>query len=382
LKLRQPHFSSWLVLVASAWIWSARTHAGDQDAALRLAGQWRIFPRAPFARPADEEITARLTRQIDSLLALLQPDATDVPVETLGDSLIDGKARNQLFRLESLLRLYGRAFPDLEQYLRAVKEVEDGLGAYSYAADSLNFARDRFAKENQTQAPDARRSVEQGQLLEALARKERTARAVLGKLLERTTLASDLAELRLVVRSSFVGWGPSKDLAYVSRELQRVLRNVRDDRLDFDLLEDGIHEFRRRLRWFPMQIDSLDGLILVRDDPPGACPVPALEGLAGSAAARHRYANPSLRFPATHPCTISRCLLWQVSKTVRDIGHLKDQVQGNAAVESALADDDLEVATSNHVTPEESTRARAIRTELYSSRVLDSLMAQLSSCKS
>ena len=198
---------------------------------------------------------------------------------------------------------------------------------------------------------------------------------------QRNTLASDLPELRSVVHSSLAGWGRSKDLAYVNRELQRVLKNVRDGRFDFNKLEDGIHEFRRRLRWFPMLIDSLDGLILVHDDAPGACPVPALEALAGSAAAKHRYANPALRFPASHPCTISRCLLWQVSKTVRDIGRIKDEAQGDAAVETALDDADIDVASSNSVTLEESARARAIRTELFSSRALDSLMAQLSSCK-
>jgi hypothetical protein len=183
------------------------------------------------------------------------------------------------------------------------------------------------------------------------------------------------------VRSSLTGWGPSKDLAFVNRELDRVLKNVRDGHFDFNKLEDGIHEFRRRLRWFPMMIDSLDGLILVRDDAPGACPAPALEALAGSAAAKHRYANPALRFPASRPCTISRCLLWQVSKTVRDIGRLKDEAEGNAAVESALDDVDIDVTSSNKATPEEIARANAIRTELFSSRALDRLMAQVSSCK-
>jgi hypothetical protein len=106
-----------------------------------------------------------------------------------------------------------------------------------------------------------------------------------------------------------------------------------------------------------------------------------LDALAGSGAANHRYANPALRFPATRPCTISRCLLWQVSKTVRDIGRIKDEAQGNAAVESALDDIDIDIASSNHATPEESARAKAIRTELFSSRALDSMMTQLSSCK-
>src|SRR5262249_102495 len=150
----------------------------------------------------------------------------------------------------------------------------------------------------------------------------------------------------------------------------------------FNQLEDGIHEFRRRLRWFPMLIDSLDGLVVLRNDPPGACPVPALEALSGTRAAKHRYSNPELRFPATRPCTISRSLLCQVVKTEDDIGRLKDVAQGNLAVEAALeADDTIDVASSNKATPEEIAHANAMRAELFSTRALDSLLNQLSSCK-
>ena len=371
-----------LVVVACVWILAPPLHAGDENRTVRFPQQqWRIFPHAPFRRAADKEITARLTRQIEPLAAFFQGDGSNVRFETLGDSLLEAKARNQFFRLESLLRLYGRAFPDLEKYRVSVKQIEDGLGAYSYAVDSLSFAEDKFKKENRTGAFDAARTAEEDRALEGLRKKRETARVVLAKLVEGSTLGSDLPELQAQLGSSLAGWGSSKDLAYVDSELQRVLKDVRDGRLNFNLLEDGIHEFRRRLRWFPMMIDSLDGLILLRDDPPGACPVPALEALRGSRAATHRYSNPELSFPATHPCTISRCLLWQVVKTTDEIGRLKDVAEGNAAVEAALDIDQDDVASSNKVTPQEIERAKTIRTELFSSHALESLMGQLSSCK-
>src|SRR5262245_27192034 len=78
----------------------------------------------------DEEVAARLTRQIDTLAAFFPPVGSKVPPETLADSLIDGKARTQLFRLEGYLRIYKRAYRELEKYRREVKELEDGLGAY------------------------------------------------------------------------------------------------------------------------------------------------------------------------------------------------------------------------------------------------------------
>lgn len=379
--MRMAYFKFGVVLAACAWILAPQARAGDERATLRFAQQWRIFPNAPFRRPADEEITARLTRQIDPLVAFFRPNESTVPPDALGDSLIDAKARSQLFRLESLLRLYGRAFPDFDKYRLEVKEIEDGLGAYTLAADSLKFGTDKFKNENQAQAPGVARMAEQQKVLEGLEKKKEMARVAFAKLAGRSSLGSDLPELHSALRSSFAGWGSSKDLAYVNGELQRGLKKVRDGRFNFNLLEDGIHEFRRQLRWFPMYIDSLDGLILLRDDPPGACPVPRLETLAGSHAARHRYANPALGFPATRPCTISRCLLWQVVKTVNEIGDIKDEAQGDAAIVSAADDVEVDIPSSNKISPAQIARATAIRRELNSSRALDSLIAQLSSCQ-
>src|SRR5262249_55667882 len=173
------------------------------------------------------------------------------PLETFVDSLVEGDARAQLFRLESLLRLYRHKFPTLAEHLRQVKEVEDGLGAYTYAVESLKFAKEKFKKENQTQAQghDAAQQTEQEKILEGLGKKEEMARNGLKRLLERSTLGSDLQPLRSQVNSRFTGWGYAKDVPYVKRQLQRTLKDVRDGTFDFNKLEDGVHEFRRQLRW-------------------------------------------------------------------------------------------------------------------------------------
>lgn len=380
---KPPRFTLCLALGACAWMLApdVPVRAGS-EAAGEPQEQWRLFPNPPFARSANEEITGRLTRQIDRFSEVYRPDASARSLETLGDSLVDSKARIQLFRLESLLRLYVKPFPDLEKYRLEVKDIEDGLGDYTFAVDSLDFAKDKFKDENKSHPPDAARKAEQDRILEGLEKRKAAARVVFARLVERSTLDDDLPQLRSAVMSSFAGWNISKDRQFVSHELFKVLQKVRGGRYNFNLLEDGIHEFRRQLRWFPILVDSFDGLIMVRDDPPGSCPVPALEKLAGTPTAKHRYSNPELRFPASRPCTISRCLLWQVVKTTNDIGKLKDEVQGNASVESALLDNDIDVLASNKATPEEIARGKAYREELYSSHALESLMSQLSSCKS
>jgi hypothetical protein len=326
-------------------------------------------------QPGSDLVIARLTRRIDRLLALFQSQG-NVASDAFIDSLMAGDTRSELFRMESLLRLYRHKFPNLTEHLKQVKAIEDGLGEYSYAVDSLNFAKDKFKKENQGRGA----SADQEKILEGLEKKRTVARGILANVLEKSALVADLRSLRSQAGPRFRGWGSAQDMPFVKKHLQEMLKKVRDETYDFTRLEDGIHEFRRQLRWFPMTIDGLDGLIVVRDDPAGKCPVPALQALAGSAAARNKYANPALRFPAAHPCAISRCLLWQVSKTVRDLGRLKDDTQGNLAIEAAL-DEDLDVSSSNVASPAETARARAIRTELNSSRALDSLMSQISSCR-
>ena len=84
--------------------------------------------------------------------------------------------------------------------------------------------------------------------------------------------------------------------------------------------------------------------------------------------------------PPLHPCTISRCLMWPVVKAVDDIGRLKDEVQGQAAVDTA-DNFEFDVSASNKVTAEEIARAKASRSELFSSKALDLIIDQLSSCK-
>ncbi|HEX7793323.1 MAG TPA: hypothetical protein VF456_03185 [Vicinamibacterales bacterium] len=378
--MRKVYFC--LVLAACVWMFAPALRAGGGQSKGGFAQQqWRIFPHAPFRRAADQEIASRFTRQIEPLSTFFRPEQSSAEFESAANALLEEKARNQFFRLESLLRLYRHAFPDFEKYLAAVKEMEDGIGAYSFSVDSLKFAEDQFKKENQRAAASRDRLAEQEKIIEGLRKKKSTARIVFTKLVDRSTLSADLPALRSQLDSSLTGWPARRDLEYVNGELVRLLKDVKDTRYNFNELEDGIHEFRRQLRWFPMTIDSLDGLILLRDDPKGACPVPALESLAGTRAATHRYSNPPLSYPASHPCTISRCLLWPVVKSVDELGRLKDEAEGKAAVDAALNVDDDHVAWSNTVSPEAITRAKAIKAELMSSHALETLMGQLSSCK-
>src|SRR5262245_46388930 len=232
----------WLVLGVCAWILAPAAGAQRELPPLPFARQqWRIFPHSPLRRGVDEEINARFARQIELLGSFFQPDESSSPSEPLADSFLEAKVRNQLFRLESLLRLYRKAFPDLEKYLASVKEIEDAVGDYSYAVDSLKFAEEQFKTEDRRQGPNAARVAEQQKVLAGLRKKQEKARIVFANVIERSTLRSDLLELQSQVSSNLVGWRPGQDLEYVNGELRQVLKDARDGRYDFLKLEDGIH---------------------------------------------------------------------------------------------------------------------------------------------
>src|SRR5262245_40441315 len=230
------------VFAGCIWFLSPTVRAGGEKPPAQLAQQqWRIFPHSPFRRGADEEIAARFTRQIEPLVSFFQPEASSSETETIADALLEEKARNQFFRLESLLRLYRKAFPDLEKYLASVKEIEDAVGDYSYAVDSLKFAEEQFKTEDRRQPPNTTRVAEQEKVLGGLRKKQEKARIVFANVIERSTLRSDLPELQSQVSSNLVGWRSGQDLEYVNGELRQVLKDARDGRYDFLKLEDGIH---------------------------------------------------------------------------------------------------------------------------------------------
>lgn len=320
-------------------------------------------------QPGSHETARRITRPIDRVLEIF--DSPTASSDGFIDHLLAKDAREELFRTEAVLRLYRHKFPMLERDLTAVKSLEDEVGDYAYSVDTLKFANERFQS-----APPANAQA----ILTRLEQQQATARDHLTQLLRSGRVAPPLIATRAEADQTFRGWGTAQDTPFVKEKLHEMLARLRDDRFDFTRLEDGIHEFRRRLRWFPLTIDGLDGLITVRDDPPGMCPAPALEHLAGTRAANHKYANPTLAHPAVSPCEISRCLLWQVSKTIRDLGRVKDDAEGDMAIEWAL-DKGVGPSATHKATPAETERALALRAELNSSHALDLLMSQLSSCK-
>ncbi len=283
--------------------------------------------------PADERLPLGLRRcggalvRIQGAVARAQV-SLDVP---FGQALLVGGARTSCFQLEALLRLYADIHDRerLDAVRRDVKVLEDALGAVDIEADLVArgaerglpaAVRERFALRH-AEACGRLRGWAEARGWVAHAEADGTER------LRASKLARKLRK---------VDWpGADDDAAALARALSEQLRSTHAEieRLDLRELEDGVHEVRRRVRWFSIYMSALDGAVQldteapapsgweryltdeVRSSPFHRLP-PALEGVR------------ALRWPAP----LCHALIW----TIAELGRLKDRAQRTAGVQAAL----------------------------------------------
>jgi hypothetical protein len=52
----------------------------------------------------------------------------------------------------------------------------------------------------------------------------------------------------------------------IQNEIEKILKNYKSGKLNFDNIEDGVHEFRRSIRWISIYAQALSGLIQLKKD--------------------------------------------------------------------------------------------------------------------
>ncbi|OGQ25105.1 MAG: hypothetical protein A2138_24675 [Deltaproteobacteria bacterium RBG_16_71_12] len=277
-------------------------------------------------------------------LALYRPNATSVgraferflihagrlqlELEHNADKMLDDpkvaeRVRKHLFMLQGLVRLYDGRGPDkkMDKALTRIKELEDAIGAFGHACDM------RAAAAGAKQVPP-----------EATAHLEREvgkARKDLAALVEEWRPGQGGRSERLddlVDTAAKIDFGSAKDdVKFVRKALADVCRSIADKHLDMGDLEGGVHELRRQLRWLPITMIALEGLITL--DVEGKGPIPAFERLKHDPVAQ----SPFARLPVTDAdrahVEIPWTLFLALSKAIGDLGKIKDggqQIEGLA----------------------------------------------------
>ena len=250
--------------------------------------------------------------------------------------VLDRDVRGVTFALQAILRMYTKSseFKNtfsksdreaIEQALIDVKDLEDHIGAYSLSKEILAAVKDKstvdkdFIQFLERNVISAERSFHDFLKEEKWIKKESKKS---GKLLE------NLEEVK---------WPSGKhDLKYIQNSLKEYVLSIEEkinnklkpmilsDKYGFNELENGVHEWRRSLRWIPISLMALSGKFSYSKLP--AQLNPAEQALVD------KYQNSKftrLNGQEGQSIALPPLALYEISKLISDIGKAKDS--GEAA---------------------------------------------------
>ncbi|MBI1945689.1 MAG: hypothetical protein HYS27_08335 [Deltaproteobacteria bacterium] len=255
----------------------------------------------------------------------------------LDDPKVAEGVRKHLFMLQGLVRLYDGRGPDkkMEKALERIKQLEDAIGAFGYACDMRAAAA-------------GAKGVPPGATVH-LERAVAKARNELADLVEEWRPGKGGRSERLddlVDTFAKIDFGSAKDDAkFVRKALAGMCRDIAKKDLDMGDLEGGVHELRRQLRWIPITLIALEGLVTL--DTEGKGPIPAFEKLKQDPVAQ----SPFARLPTTDAdrahIEIPWTLFLALSKAIGDLGKIKDGGQQIEGLEQALHESGLGKAAAH-----------------------------------
>ena len=260
-----------------------------------------------------------LTEQHESGLLFYQSDCPN----------FSGRSRNALFHLEALCRIYSDGHDErvFENLLTQFKEIEDSLGRVDYydgfrvhvkKIDAPKEIFDYFTERYHMELQNLTKRLVDSQWL----------------YFDGNTVGSPALE-RIIGTLQNIEWKKYKcDRKNVINalidSLEKILKKggVTEGKkgLDFNKLEDGVHEFRRTVRWFSIYLISLGGLCRLSNE----------DNIDSSLEKYLQFAifNKDKREKST--INIDANLLLILSKLIDDIGNIKDDGQFEEAMSHAM----------------------------------------------
>jgi|GEM_PF-1303879 len=298
----------------------------------------------------------RLLPHLEAAALAMQANAgnektsNEAPAEALFKSKHEtGSARNALFHLEALGRIYRKTHSKdtdtFEALKNAFKELEDGLGRVDYYDAFLHEARAMNAEPGHQFADGpAVCGYFAGGYHAELQNLTKRLRDSGWLLLEEDGSVSAPRLAQVLETLDGVKWKKdAKDRVAILEFFVDTLEKIIDKAgygdpakaLDFSQLEDGVHEFRRTVRWMSIYPQCLGGLCELSNDAPDA--------LDSSLIAYFTPASTSGKFNTYVPddresdrIDIDASLIFAFSYVIGAIGDIKDGGQQAEALELAL----------------------------------------------
>ncbi len=278
------------------------TMAGNTPAVASLLARYGCDETLP--RPAERVLT--WAAKIEG--ALSGAEGTEAAI----DHVMAMDLRRQVFLLEGILKLYAKKDSSFDKPFAAAKKLEDTLGDYSYARGMLKLAEEK-------KAPAA--------VVDVLRAAEKHARAQLGRVLEDGWLPAGKKgrskQIRKLVRhlESHSWRSYDDDRTFLVKSLRKCVKDLIHDDFDMHVLDQGIHELRRHLRWLPVYSEATAGLVVLDES---KNPAPAYTDMLSEPLAQSKYVTlpPPEREPA--PVSLAKSLYVANMHYVLEFGAIKD----------------------------------------------------------
>jgi hypothetical protein len=259
-------------------------------------------------------------RMLTNLQALDQSVRAKDPIAALGTH----DTRRAIFRLEGLLRLYGKELPGLEPALGKIKELEDVIGDYTKNVTTLEAATKDGAppkvlhemeKVRDASLDAVKTVVERDWAVKGEGRSAGVQEVV--KHLDKADFGSD-----------------AHDRKFVAKALASHIEHIRDEHYSMRNLSDGVHALRRQLRWTVLYTEALDGTVQlapVKHEDSSYVKVlgdKELEKL-------YQFVPYADAKPGEEPIMLPKELYAGLQKSTYDLGVIKDDVEAREAMEDA-----------------------------------------------
>lgn len=266
---------------------------------------------------------ALLTPYLDELQAILKK-STRQPDPAL--AFYKSGARNTLFRLEALARI-GRGTTDKKKFdllYNRFKQLEDILGAMDYAEAMMKLFSSKQGLSTQAKSYFGKLFTEELRQLNLILSEDgwlngEVFSGMLGQLDSSFDFKDDKSRKSLS--------------EFLSDELEKVEKQYRNGELNPHDTEGGLHEFRRKIRWFSIYASSLNGLIQIKK-------VPATEERLKKYCTPEIVKSPFNKLPSVpkgiKPFEIQSTYFYALSWMIDELGKLKDLALENEAFEKLL----------------------------------------------
>ncbi|MBC7660622.1 MAG: CotH kinase family protein, partial [Chitinophagaceae bacterium] len=268
---------------------------------------------------ADQDARAAQIARFTVLLDSLDNDIKGVTPEVAANNLVSGGGRYVAFNLQALGRLYEDQDAQFKDIRKNYKNLEDAIGQYGKYNELIDAAKEKNIAQTAINALTVKRD-------DALQKLKIY-------LVSSTFVPADGSNLSYSQKirnflETFAWQDRATDRAVMLGKLNDEINTIKSTQYDFTKLEkgNGVHEFRRKMRWFSMEAFALHGLVTLKPMS-SSCPVPSYADVLSDPIATNRYAV----LPATsyepNPVSVTPCLYIEVAKLINDIGLIKSDIE-------------------------------------------------------